>query len=221
MSTYYENTSKPIGHGVWKAMETVVQKCIKVICGKNSDKLVTVANPALGEPFEKEINYHYSYFPLPDLTLDWLHKIATTNVSCDHKTKWLKWWNATLAVRKTVKFPEDRPMQDKILDLWLHTASLWAQLEVYLDGEVQKLVTTHKLHIDWALDVQKPAEYVEKWRISMWKKAHGFLLSPTASPKFHKGSDLLKIYGGKMVGKRLLYRYHGSVPLITLFHIAS
>ncbi|KAG0605740.1 hypothetical protein M758_9G084500 [Ceratodon purpureus] len=188
-------------------METAVQKCIKTIRGKNFDKLVAVANPALGVPFEKEINYHYSSFSSCDLTLDRLHKIATANVPCEHKTKWLKWWNATLAVRKSVRFPEDRPMKDKVLEPWLHTASLWAQLESFLDSELQKLITTQNLYIDWKDDVLRPDQYVEKWRVSLWKKAYGFLLSATASPKFHKGSDLLKIEGGKLAGYRLLYRF--------------
>ncbi|KAG0614198.1 hypothetical protein M758_6G158200 [Ceratodon purpureus] len=188
-------------------MDTAVQKCIKAIRNKNFDKLVAVANPALGESFEKEINYHYSYFPLADMTLDRLHKIATTNVPSDHKTKWLQWWNATLAVRKSVRFPEDRPMKDKTLDTWLHVASLWAQLERYLVDEVERLVATHNLHIDWKDEFLKPIQYVEKWRVPLWKKAYGYLLGANASPRFHKGSDLLKIEGGKMAGNRLVYRY--------------
>lgn len=55
-ATYYENTEKPTGHGVWRAMETAVQKCIKTIRGKNFDKLVAVANPAHGDAFEKEVH---------------------------------------------------------------------------------------------------------------------------------------------------------------------
>ncbi|KAG0632178.1 hypothetical protein M758_1G310400 [Ceratodon purpureus] len=172
-------------------METAVQKCIKTIRGKNFDKLVAVANPSLGESFEKER----------------LHKIATTNVTADHKTKWLKWWNSTLAVRKTVRFPDDSPMKDKVLDSWLHVASLWAQLERYLDVELHKLVTSHNLHINWKEEVLKPMDYVEKWRVSFWNKAYGYLLNANANPRFHKGSDLLKIEGGKMAGDRLLYRY--------------
>lgn len=65
---------------------------------------------------------------MPDLTIERLHKIATTNVDRAVKAKWLHWWNASNAVRKSVKFPEDRPMKDRVLDAWLHTASLWAQV---------------------------------------------------------------------------------------------
>ena len=54
-SSYYENTDKPTGHGVWKAMETAVQKYIKAIRRKNFDRLVAVANPAFKESFKKEV----------------------------------------------------------------------------------------------------------------------------------------------------------------------
>lgn len=94
-----------------------------------------------------------------------------------------------------------------LLSLIILTTYGISQLESFLDSELQKLITTQNLYIDWKDDVLRPDQYVEKWRVSLWKKAYGFLLSATASPKFHKGSDLLKIEGGKLAGYRLLYRY--------------
>lgn len=38
-------------------MEKAIQKCIKSIRGKSFDKMVAVANPALGLEFEKEVDF--------------------------------------------------------------------------------------------------------------------------------------------------------------------
>jgi len=63
-----------------------------------------------------------------------------------------------------------------------------------------------KINIKWSSVVLKPAEYVEKWRSLLWKKAFPFYLSKNASPRFLKGSELLKIDGGILAG-RLFYKF--------------
>lgn len=62
------------------------------------------------------------------MTLERLHKVATTNVHNSFKAKWLKWWNSSVEFRASVHFPEDNPMKDKVLDAWLNRASLWAHV---------------------------------------------------------------------------------------------
>lgn len=62
------------------------------------------------------------------MTLERLYKIATANVHGDFKSKWLQLWNGTNEEREAYRFPSDRPLKDKILDAWLHKASLWAQV---------------------------------------------------------------------------------------------
>lgn len=81
--------------------------------------------------FCPQINRHYSLFATPDMTLERLHKIATSNVQPHFKTKYLQWWNSSDTVRKSVRFPLDRPMKDKVLETWLHYASLWSQVRNY------------------------------------------------------------------------------------------
>jgi hypothetical protein len=63
-----------------------------------------------------------------DLTVERLHKIATTKVYQDFKGKWLQLWNGTDEERAAYRFPLNRPMKDKFLDAWLPRASLLAQV---------------------------------------------------------------------------------------------
>lgn len=64
-ASYYENTKKPTGHGVWSAMEKAIQKCIKTIRGRSFDKMVAVANPDLGLEFENEVHFVISFLLFP------------------------------------------------------------------------------------------------------------------------------------------------------------
>lgn len=79
-------------------------------------------------------------------------------------------------------------------------------MSTFLQDYMDKLVAKQKLNIQWSSVVLKPAEYVEKWRLMLWKKAFPFFLSENASPRYIKGSELLKIDGGKSAG-RLIYRF--------------
>jgi hypothetical protein len=71
---------------------------------------------------------------------------------------------------------------------------------------MDKYVAKFKINIEWSSVVFKPAEYVEKWRSLLWKKAFPFYLSENASPRFLKGSELLKIDGG-ILADRLFFRF--------------
>ena len=66
-----------------------------------------------------------------DLTVEQLHKIATSKVHPNFKVLWLQLWNGTDEERAAYRFPLDRPMKDKFLDAWLPRASLWAQVCQY------------------------------------------------------------------------------------------
>ena len=62
------------------------------------------------------------------MTIERLHKVAMMNVHDSFRAKWLQWWNSSAEFRAFVRFLEDNLMKDKVLDTWLHRASLWAQV---------------------------------------------------------------------------------------------
>lgn len=80
-------------------------------------------------------------------------------------------------------------------------------MEEKLEEEMEELITTNNLDVQWA-GVLKPKEYIETWRVRLWNKAYSSFLASNASPKFHKGTDLMKIAGGTMAVDRLVYRYY-------------
>lgn len=57
-----------------------------------------------------------------------LQKLATTNVSKEVKTMWLRWWNNTPAFRRSVRFPDPFEIKDRVLEGWLARAALWSQV---------------------------------------------------------------------------------------------
>lgn len=65
---------------------------------------------------------------MPDLTIERLQKIACSHVSPEYKAKWLKFWNSPDIVRRSVLFPDDRPMKEKSFDVWIVKAAFWAQV---------------------------------------------------------------------------------------------
>ena len=66
------------------------------------------------------------------MTIEKLQKIVTCPVEASLKAKWLHWWNASSRERSENKFPIDKPMKEKALDDWLHKASFWAQVYLFL-----------------------------------------------------------------------------------------
>ncbi len=85
-------------------------------------------NSNLTYEFHVQIYSHYSKNRKPEMTIDRFHMVATTNVHFDLKGKWLQWWNASNEVRRSFRFPEQRPIKDRNLVAFLHRASLWAQV---------------------------------------------------------------------------------------------
>lgn len=79
-------------------------------------------------------------------------------------------------------------------------------MSTFLEDYLEKYVAKHKIFIQWSDLVLKPAEYVEKWRSLLWKKAFNPYLPEDASPRFQKGSEIGKFEGGKIAG-RLFYRF--------------
>ena len=69
-----------------------------------------------------------------------------------------------------------------------------------------KYVDKLKINIEWSSVVLKPMGYVDKWRSLLRKKVFPFYLSKNASPRFLKGSELLKFDGGILAG-RLAYKF--------------
>jgi hypothetical protein len=79
-------------------------------------------------------------------------------------------------------------------------------LSTFLQDHIDKYVAKLKINIEWSFVNLKPADYVEKWRSLLWKKAFPFYLSENANPRFLKGSELLKFDGGILAG-RLFYMF--------------
>ncbi len=61
----------------------------------------------------------------PEMTLDKLQLIATTNVPPHFKIRWLQWWNSSIATREALHFLP-KGFSNKELDSWLNKASFWA-----------------------------------------------------------------------------------------------
>ena len=79
-----------------------------------------------------QIDRHFNEFASTDMTIEKLQKIVTCPVKASFKAKWLHWWNASIRERSENKFSIDKAMREKVLDDWLHKASLWAQVYSFL-----------------------------------------------------------------------------------------
>lgn len=137
--------------GAAEAMRISVKESTDKLYKKLS-KIVSVANPALGSDWLKEVRInhigslgllsfhfifaystycftlvqierHWSQFAVPELTLEKLQLIATANVSPTHKVKWLKWMNASAYSREARRFPP-RPANEEKLQAFL-TRACW------------------------------------------------------------------------------------------------
>lgn len=75
-----------------------------------------------------QIDRHFSTFLMPDMTIEKLQKVATTHVDASFKARWLRWWNSPTDVKTQNIFPSSVPLREKVLEDWLHKASLWAQV---------------------------------------------------------------------------------------------
>ena len=58
---------------------------------------------------------------------------------------------------------------------------------------------------DSSTGILGPKEFVDRWRILLWKKAFLPFLSPAKGTKFVKGMDLRAFDGGEQAIKRILY----------------
>ena len=72
--------------------------------------------------------------------------------------------------------------------------------------------------VDWDSHTRilGPKEFVDRWRILLWKKAFLPFLSSTKGTKFVKGTDLRAFDGGEQAIKRVLYRCF--IFLIAIFY---
>ena len=69
----------------------------------------------------------------PELTLEKLQLIATSNVAPVHKVKWIKFFNSSVATREAVRFPP-KPMNEEKLGIFLVKACWWAGVCIIASG---------------------------------------------------------------------------------------
>ena len=61
-----------------------------------------------------QIERHWTLFSVPELTLEKLQLIATSNASPSYKVKWLKWMNSSRASHEARRFPPRLVNEDKL-----------------------------------------------------------------------------------------------------------
>lgn len=72
-----------------------------------------------------QIERHWSLYATPELTLEKLQLIATSNASPSYKVKWLKWMNSSGPTREARRFPA-RPVNEEKLTYFLAKACWYA-----------------------------------------------------------------------------------------------
>jgi hypothetical protein len=77
-----------------------------------------------------QIERHWSLYAVPELTLEKLQMIATSNVTASYKVKWLKWLNASGPSREARRFPP-RPVNEEKLFTFLTKACWYAGVSKY------------------------------------------------------------------------------------------
>ena len=78
-----------------------------------------------------QINSHYNSSLKPEMTIEKLQKIATSQVEGVHKAKWLRWWNSSSMRRAAYRFLPPN-FKEANLDFWLNKAMFWAQVVMNL-----------------------------------------------------------------------------------------
>ncbi len=72
-----------------------------------------------------QIERHWTMNSTPELTLEKLQLIATSNVAPIHKVKWIKLFNSSVATREASRFPA-KPANEEKLGNFLVRACWWA-----------------------------------------------------------------------------------------------
>ena len=73
---------------------------------------------------------HWILFSVPELTLEKLQLIATSNASPSYKVKWLKWMNSSEGSREARRFLP-RPVNEDKLSTFLAKACWYARVRSY------------------------------------------------------------------------------------------
>jgi hypothetical protein len=115
-----------------------------------------------------QIDRHFNEFSSTDMTIGKLQKIVTCPVEASLKAKWLYWWNVPFRERLENKFSIDKPMREKVLDDWLHKASIWAQVHIlnffiFTFLYFVCFIANHLLQCSWRMNSQfrlKPLKIV-------------------------------------------------------------
>ena len=74
-----------------------------------------------------QINRHFSENAKPEMTIEKLQKIATSQVEPKYKARWLRWWNSSSSGRQSYRFPL-AGAGEFIWDTWLNKATFWAEV---------------------------------------------------------------------------------------------
>ena len=72
-----------------------------------------------------QVEKHWVWNEVPEMTLEKLQMIPTSNMLVAHKIKVLRWWNSSNILRESLKFPAPLVLEDK-LSPFLHKIFWWA-----------------------------------------------------------------------------------------------
>ena len=174
-----------------------------------------------------QTNCHFSITVTPDMTIEKLQKVATSQVDAEYKAKWLHWWNSSTNVHLGNKFPSEIPLKSTTFEPWLNKASFWAQvrqapflfckscflchfaqpcdmffplqLEAPIAEDFVKFEGELQQAINWDAfgGIMGPKDYIDRWRILLWDRAFLPLFVAKDNLKFTKDIELRKMDGGK------------------------
>lgn len=181
-----------------------------------------------------QIISHYNSSSNPEITIEKLQKLATTQVEPEFKAKWLCWWNSRSMRRAAYRFlPPDFKEAD--FNFWLNKATFWTkfvlifliqillhllyfiiiaiyyslQLEDRVVKQFNEISGDELDDIDWKASggIRKPSDHIESWRILLQVKAFQPFLNPATNPPFLKGSIFEDHPGAPLAEKWVFYRY--------------
>jgi len=79
-----------------------------------------------------QIERHWNLFASPELTLEKLQMIATSNASPKYKVMWIRWMNASAPTREARCFPTRPVNEDKLMIFWQRRVGMLGY-EFYFD----------------------------------------------------------------------------------------
>ena len=101
------------------------------------------------------------------MTIEELQKVTTTHINALFKGRWLRWWNSPTDVKIKNKFPSFIRLHERVLDDWLHKASFWAHVFLYLLHFY--LETFILYHLKFYVCLISVGERDREWDRQIWK----------------------------------------------------